>query len=187
MKKLIEMYKDPKKKAIAQLILFFIFFVFVFIFIKTGNSINNSIEPIEPRSVVSNNYTYTYTINNVIINGSNINNQDAFIYNNIEYKLNNNNYIDSNGNLFVLDNLNIGLFNRQNIINITNNIDYIETTTYKDKTVKTVYEISYKTFGLTDDTNTNITVYKDINDNIVKCELILYNYNIVLEYNINKE
>lgn len=186
MKKLIEMYKDPKKKAIAQLILFLIFFIFVYIFIKTGSSINDI--PIEPRSIKNNNnYSYVYTINDVVINGNNIDEQNSFVYNNVEYKLINNYYIDSVGNYFSLNNINIALFSRQNIINIISNLEYVETTTYKDKTVKTIYEVSYRSFGIDSDSNTVISVYKDINNDIYKCELVLNDYNIILEYNAEKE
>lgn len=149
-KELKEMFKNPKKKALAQLCFYAIFFIFVAIILRGADNkptkiIEEQKSPIEfYEDMKSYHYKVTYTnIDKVdIIDGTYVDNISLFTFNNFKY------YYEED--LYIIDNDSYYLSNIEyNISKIFNNnfkniIEYLEEeskTTYKDGTIITTYTI----------------------------------------------
>lgn len=173
--------KDPKKKSIAQLIIFGIFFFFVFLLLGISNN-HQSINYTDLEEKKEIEYTYNYKIDDITIEGSHTKDLDTFTYNNIIYTLKNNIYVDDSSNEFIIDNIPLNKFSYDSIESIIKKYDFIESTTYKDSTVKTTYTIKTSEFDVTSSVDMDIIIYKDSNKFITKVEMNYNNKNIVLEY-----
>lgn len=200
-----ENLKDPKKKAITQLVLYGIFFIFVFALISSNDSSTPIKEYIEEENSI-NSYEYIYKINNnnVIteVFGTIFNNEERFNYNNISYYKNNSIIYDSN-NIEVLNPLNFdtNIYSYQNIEKLINSSEFIEKTTYKDNSEKITYNINASNYfnsinditscSIKDCSTINISFIVEKTDNINHVQINLYEfygylYNIDIYYsNIN--
>lgn len=205
LKKVRENLKDPKKKAITQLVLYGIFFIFVFALISSNDSSNPPKQYIEEKKGIDS-YEYIYKINNnniiTEISGTILNNEERFNYNNISYYKTNNIIYDLN-NIEVLNPLTFdtNIYSYKNIEKLIENSEFIEKTTYKDNSEKITYNISaLNYFNFMNDTTAcsvkdcstiNINFIVEKNDNINHIQINLYEfygylYNIDLYYsNIN--
>lgn len=148
-----ENLKDPKKKALTQLALYFVFFFFVAILIRVSDNVSvppvSKLEeektPIEIYAEMdSYNYKVTYTnINKIdIIEGTYYNNTSLFTYNNLKYYYEDFLYIIDNDSYY-LSNIeyNISKVFSSNLNNIIKELEEESKTTYKDGKVVTNYTI----------------------------------------------
>lgn len=89
-----ENLKNPKKKAITQLVLYIIFFIIVFI-IVASNSKNDSVVPIVKKTIVYD-YTYNININNEIktTTGKSKDENDIYSYDHIKELINKSEFIE---------------------------------------------------------------------------------------------
>ena len=149
---IIENLKNPKKRAITQLVLYGIFFIFVFIIISIkDNSVSNyqdNIDNKDKQEVISNNiseYQYTFYINETTIYGNIVDNQNTFIINNITYKKINNSTYNANTMEEVAD-FSIDKYLYTNIEKLIENSEFIEKTTFKDNSEKTTYLVKDTTY-----------------------------------------
>lgn len=179
MKNFIEAMKNPKKKATAQLMFYFVFFLFLIIIF---NSSSTQRPNVSYKDITVNEYNYTYKINENVLNGIHTKDTDYFIFNNNTYTLTNNIYVDINNNIFNLESIDINKFSYDSIEKIINSLQYLESTSYNDLTTKTIYEVPYSSFGIENNLNLNLVVYKDSDKYITKCEMTYLNYNVILEY-----
>ena len=168
-KKIKELLKDPKKKALIQLGLYAIFFIIVFILLNGESStITDSPTIEEPNTSIeaytdmtSYNYKVTYTnINKIdIIEGTYYNNTSLFTYNNLKYYYEDSLYIIDNDSYY-LSNIeyNISKIFNKNLYFIINELEEESKTTYKDGTVVTNYTIdSNKIYKYLYDTESSYT------------------------------
>lgn len=177
--------KDPKKKAITQLILYIIFFTFVFLLISNSNNKSNY----KPNNeIVNDTLYYDYEINinenNMISNITGIYSEDSelFNYNNIEY-----NVLDIQDR--VIENplkYNISDYYYENIEELINKSEFVEKTIYKDSNTKTTYNIKinnyYDNCIENCDSNIVINVFENEFINNVIIDLTgVYNYNYVID------
>ena len=187
-KKIRENLKNPKKRAITQLVLYAVFFTFVFLIISSANSSGKKSTIKKEEKLV---YSYSYSIveNNITtyINGSS--DKETFMYNNVEYNINDikNNIIENPVKYNVSD------YYYDNIKELINKSEFIEKTTYKDDSTKSIYNIKVsdyfndKTYECINncDNNITITVYEKKYINNVIIDLINvnnYNYTIDIKY-----
>ena len=162
-KKIRETLKDPKKRAITSLVLYFCFFAFVY-FIIAGASDNggNYIPPSENKIF---NYNYTIEIdeknNKLLIDG---------IHSDVEsFNYKNNNYTISDGIIYlngvVVDNpikYNVSDYYYDNIEELIGKSVFVKKTTYNDDSTTTVYNIKVKDFFY----NTNYECINNCENNI---------------------
>ena len=161
-KKIRENLKDPKKKSITLLGIYFIFFVLVFILLKMGDSSNYNYEYKEPEEKTFN-YEYTYKItdneNIIDVYGTYSDNIDTFNYNGINYvKQNNVVYLD---NLPIELDFDIDKYKYDKIELLTENSD--SETTYKDSNMIV--------YNLTADKYFNLLVLEN-NCGAIDCKVI---------------
>ncbi len=90
-----ENLKDPKKKAITQLILYAIFFAIVFLLLANAGSRHDYVEPIKEK-VITYDYIYNININNVINNttGKSSDENDFYTYNKIKELIDKSEFIE---------------------------------------------------------------------------------------------
>ena len=168
--------KDPKKKSLTLLGIYFVFFAFVIIVLRTGNTsnytqnVNNSNETISGYDYIIRNSN-----NTIEIQGTYKDNQNTFNYNGINYyKENNDLYIIENGEKKKIQELdfNIDIYSYQGIEKLIKSSKFIEKTIYNDNKEKIIYNISaQKYFELLDlenncneHNNNNIEIfYSNIN------------------------
>lgn len=201
-KKIKELLKDPKKKALVQLGIYGIFFLIVFILLSNGGKSSNSnySDYVEENTDVTN-YEYVYKLNNneVInqITGTLNNNEDTFNYNGLNY-IKKEGVVYLNNTPVTLD-FDVDKYKYNNIELLIENND--SKTTYNDSN-KVVYNMNViKYFNLLKEVNNcsimdcnNINVAITIEeDNYINYVLIDlsnyygYKYNIEINYNnINK-
>lgn len=150
-KKIREFLKDPKKKALTQLGIYFVFFIFVFILLNGGND-NVVTPPVEetknPLEIYNdmNGYIYKVTYTNInkvdVIEGTYYNKASLFTYNNLKYYYGDSLYVIDN-DTYYLSNIeyNISKIFNNNLYNIIKDLEEESKTTYKDGTVITNYII----------------------------------------------
>lgn len=146
-----EILKDPRKKSLVKLGIYFIFFIFVFILLKgAGNNTSAPIIEKEKTSMESfndmNSYNYKVTYTNIdkidVIEGTYYDNKSLFNFNNIKYYYEDILYIIDNDSYYVGNiEYNISKIFNKNLYNIINNLEEESKTTYKDGTVITNYII----------------------------------------------
>lgn len=146
--------KNPKKKSITLLIIYFIFFVIVFILLGNSKTVtyenDNESNLDEPLSFESYNYKIRVTNNELTdeISGTyylgntlfNFKGYDYFIENDILYIIDNGFYCEAG-----ID-YNITKLLSDNIYELLSSATLESTTTFKDESVITRYSISSKTF-----------------------------------------
>ena len=151
--KIKEFLKDPKKKALTQLGLWFIFFIFVFLILSSGNSssntyipnVENTKTPMETYTEM-NGYTYKVTYINIdkvdIIEGTYYNSTSLLTFNNLKYYYENALYVIDN-DFYYLSNIeyNIEKIFSKNLSSIINGLEEESKTTYKDGSIVTNYNI----------------------------------------------
>ena len=185
--------KDPKKKSLTLLGIYFVFFAFVIIVLRTGNTsnytqnVNNSNETISGYDYIIRNSN-----NTIEIQGTYKDNQNTFNYNGINYyKENNDLYIIENGEKKKIQELdfNIDIYSYQGIEKLIKSSKFIEKTIYNDNKEKIIYNISaQKYFELLDlENNCNELDCSIININITVESLDYINHVIIdlNEYNNN--
>lgn len=150
-----ENLKDPKKKAITQLILYAIFFTFVFLLFANAGSKHDYVEPIKEK-VITYDYIYNININNVINNTTGKSRDDNEIYS----------------------------YNK--IKELIKKSEFIEKTTYKDDSTKTIYNIKASDYYDECVENCNsiivITVYeKDYINNVIIDLTSITNYPYIID------
>ena len=185
-----ENLKDPKKKAITQLVLYVIFFAIVFMLLANANdnytpyvgNDNNSNE------ITEYNYVININENNIITNITGIysNEKETFSYNNTEYNISDiiNNVIENPVKYLVSD------YYYDNIKKLINKSEFIKTTTYKDDSKETTYNIKVSDYFINSnyecinncDNVIVITVYeKEYIDNVVIDLTSVNNYNYLID------
>ena len=189
-----ENLKDPKKKAITQLLLYVIFCAIVFLLISNADSNHNSNYTVKKEKTLSYNYSIDITNNNLktILNGIYSKDKESFNYNNLEYEIKNNTfYLD---NIEVNNPLSINLIDYyyDNIKELISKSEFIEKTTYKDETIKTIYNIKVSDYFINStyecinncDSVITITVYeKDyINEVIINLDSVNKGYAVDIKY-----
>ena len=150
-RKIRELLKDPKKKSLTILGLYFIFFIFVFVFLNTAERPANI--PSEPKEkspfeyyedMTGYNYKITYTNMDKIdiIEGSYYDNKSIFTYNNVKYYYEDSLYVIDN-DTYYLGNIeyNISKIFSSNLSTIIEDLDEQSKTMYKDGTIITNYTI----------------------------------------------
>lgn len=149
---LLEDLKNPKKRALAQLVLYGIFFIFVFIIIGASNTKEkNYDEPVEynesekVEEVIPNNqvlnYQYSFIINDITVEGTFIDSENTFIIDDITYvKTDNTTYNQST--MEIVDDFNIDKYLYTSIEKLIENSEFIEKTTYKDNNEKITYLVN---------------------------------------------
>lgn len=154
--------KDPKKKAITKLILYAIFFAFVFMLISNSENRTNYKPDTEFDENIVYSYNYTYNINE----------------NNVLKQIIGKSYDENDS------------YNYDKIKELIDKSEFIEKTTYKDNTIKTIYNITandyYDTCIENCDKTISITVYEKENINNVVIDLSSIN-NYVYIVDINYE
>jgi len=199
-KRIRENMKDPKKKSLTMLGIYFIFFIFVFIIIgtnETSNTSSNYKDYIEEEKEISG-YGYIYKIND---NGNIIEVTGTLSKNENTYNYNGNTYVKKDGSVYLNGEVTQEIFNTEkysysNIEKIIETSEFIEKTIYQDNSEKVIYNLTMdKYFSLIPDTNTC-----DINDcTLIKCSIMVesnkninkvsidlssyYNYNHTIEIN----
>ena len=130
MKNILENLKDPRKKALTQLGFYCIFFSFVFILIGISNLNRNNVVTNDTEvEAVDNNYTYTFVLDDVQIEG-------RFISSRNEFKISG---ISPEG---IMDSIDIEKYGYDRIESLIKKSDFIEKTTYKDNSEKTKYLVN---------------------------------------------
>ena len=165
-----ENLKDPKKKALTQLGLYFIFFLVVAILIRSADS-HVPTETIIPKTPIENyeemkGYVYKVTYTNInkvdIIEGTYYDNKSLFTFNNQKYYYEDSLYLIDN-NTYYLSNIeyNISKVFNKNLSSIIKELEEESKTEYKDGTIVTNYTIDsnkiYKYLYESESTYTNLT------------------------------
>ena len=177
--------KDPKKKALTRLGIYFMFFAIVFIMLNAKGSVK--LDPINVPEVPTKvlNYEYVYTINNNVIYGTHYETRDSLLFNNTYYKLIDGNYYNVLDNSLLVYDFDLTLFSYDNILNIIENNELLDSTKYDDNTIKEIYNIKTNNFIKESLENGILTIYKK--DYIYEVKFNINNTNIKIEYkNINK-
>lgn len=171
LKKVRENLRDPKKKSITLLCIYFIFFIFVFIVLNGGNDSQSevAIPELDENSSVNSEissyeYIYKLNINNQLIEvtGTLYNNEEVFDYQNKRYyKKDNTIYVLENELIELTQPIDIDVskYSYKFIEELINNSEFIEKTTYKDQKEKTTYNI-------------NIQKYFELNNEQIDCNLV---------------
>jgi len=146
-----EMLKDPKKKSLTMLGLYFVFFAFVFIFLNTAER-TTSIHEVPKEKTSFEYYSdmtgYNYKISYInldkidIIEGSYYDSKSIFTYNNVKYYYEDALYVIDNDSYY-LGNIeyNISKVFNNNLSTIIEELEEESKTTYKDGTIITNYTI----------------------------------------------
>ena len=188
-KELKEMFKNPKKKALAQLGFYAIFFIFVAILLRGADNkptkiIEEQKSPVEfYEDMKSYNYKVTYTnIDKVdVIDGTYVDNISLFTFNNFKYYYEEDLYIIDNDSYYLMDiEYNISKIFNNNLINIIEDLEEESKTTYKDGTIVTTYTIDSNKvynylFELESNYDNKCTIAITENENEI--------YNIVIDIN----
>ena len=145
---IIEILKNPKKRAIIQLVLYGIFFTIVLIMINTksndASSYNEYKEKnIEQNEIINtdteiNEYEYEFIIDNIEIDGNIVDGENTFVIDNITYVKSNDITYNMSTNEQVND-FNIDKYLYNNIEQLIEKSEFIEKTTFKDNSEKTTY------------------------------------------------
>lgn len=147
-----ENLKDPKKKALTQLGLYFIFFLVVFILLRSAGSYNSiPSENVTPQTPIEKyeemkGYTYKVTYTNIdktdIIEGTYYDNKSLFTFNNFKYYYEDSLYLIDN-DTYYLNNIeyNISKVFNKNLSSIIKELEEESKTEYKDGTIVTNYII----------------------------------------------
>lgn len=147
-----ENLKDPKKKALTQLALYFVFFLVVAILIRTADSYSNiPKEDIIPKTPIENyeemkGYIYKVTYTNIdkidVIEGTYYDNKSLFTFNNLKYYYEDSLYLIDN-DTYYLSNIeyNISKMFNKNLSTIIKELEEESKTEYKDGTIVTNYTI----------------------------------------------
>ena len=151
-KQIKEFLKDPKKKSLTQLGLYFIFFLFVFLLLSNSTPVSDY-EPIvednkTPIEVYSNMNGYTYKITYTsfdkidIIEGTYYDNKSLLNYNNLKYYYEDSLYIIDNDSYYLANiEYNISKIFNKNLYNLFSDLEKEFETIYKDGTIVTNYKI----------------------------------------------
>lgn len=188
-KELKEMFKNPKKKALAQLGFYLIFFIFVAILLRGADNkptkiIEEQKSPVKfYEDMKSYNYKVTYTnIDKVdVIDGTYVDNISLFTFNNFKYYYEEDLYIIDNDSYYLMDiEYNISKIFNNNLINIIEDLEEESKTTYKDGTIVTTYTIDSNKvynylFELESNYDNKCTIAITENENEI--------YNIVIDIN----
>ena len=188
-KELKEMFKNPKKKALAQLGFYLIFFIFVAILLRGADNkptkiIEEQKSPVKfYEDMKSYNYKVTYTnIDKVdVIDGTYVDNISLFTFNNFKYYYEEDLYIIDNDSYYLMDiEYNISKIFNNNLINIIEKLEEESKTTYKDGTIVTTYTIDSNKvynylFELESNYDNKCTIAITENENEI--------YNIVIDIN----
>ena len=188
-KELKEMFKNPKKKALAQLGFYLIFFIFVAILLRGADNkptkiIEEQKSPVKfYEDMKSYNYKVTYTnIDKVdVIDGTYVDNISLFTFNNFKYYYEEDLYIIDNDSYYLMDiEYNISKIFNNNLINIIEELEEESKTTYKDGTIVTTYTIDSNKvynylFELESNYDNKCTIAITENENKI--------YNIVIDIN----
>lgn len=150
--------KDPKKKSLTLLGIYFVFFVFVFLFLNSAVTQKTTvIEPQEEvsaeqsyKEMTSYNYKNKYTINGIVyeVVGDYVNGNSSFTYNLNKYYYENNIYYAQNIEEFnqtkFIQNID-KLFNVK-LYTLIENLTEDSKTTYNDGTISKNYLVDSKMF-----------------------------------------
>lgn len=144
-----EFLKDPKKKAITQLGLYFIFFVFVFLLLNNADGVDPT-SPVKKKESATTiykemtGYTYKVTYTSMervdVIEGTYYDNKSLFTYNNFKYYLEDSLYIIDNDSYSMASiEYNISKIFSKNLYTIFEKLKEESKTTYTDGTIVTNY------------------------------------------------
>ena len=163
-KRIREGLRDPKKRAITSLLLYGIFFVIVFLIIANSSEVSKNYVPTTKDEIIGYNYTIDIEENDnkLLING---------VYSDTEsFSYNNNNYVIKDNLIYlndvVVDNpikYNVKDYYYDSIKELIDKSEFIEKTTYKDDSTKTIYNIKVEDFFY----NTNYECLNNCLNNIV--------------------
>lgn len=166
---IMEDLRDPKKKAIIQLIFYAIFFVFVFIIIgtktkdnssNTDNTQNNGnsadINQVVEDAKNTNEYEYTFYIDNVEIKGNIVDDDNTFIIDGETYIKTDGITYNSN-TMEIVTEFDFDKYLYSNIENLIEKSEFIEKTTFKDQSEKVTYLVTDENYCI----ECNMIIEKD--------------------------
>lgn len=195
-----ENLKNPKKKSLTLLGIYFVFFIIVFVLLSSAPT-NEPIKNIEePKKDVVTSYEYIYNLsdinNSIEIKGTHKDTEDLFTYNGLKYyKKNNILYSYQNNELKEIPSLNINIdnYNYDSIKKMIDSSVLIDETTYNDNSSKINYEINiddYLNFLNIEKTNLDITIPIIVSSsdyiNEVSIDLTnYYKYQFLIKINYN--
>ena len=149
---IIEFFKNPKKRAIGQLVFYAIFFIIVFIILGISNSNTNyssyqeeyNDDTLTNKDVLS--YSYNITINDEIISGIYYEGVSTFTHNFNNYYLEDNILYVIDNDSYRVSNIEYDISKILNIKELINDLEEYSTTTYKDGRKVKSYIISSNDF-----------------------------------------
>lgn len=166
--KLKELWKDPKGHAFLVLggyaIFFGMFFLYIFVASKMSNNETSYVTELQKLNQM-NDYDYRLEINDEIIIGHIVNDNNTFIYNNQEYSYNN-----DIKPVFEYQNI-IEYTNSKIIYKLIENIEYESKTEYKDGSINKMYKLE----------NMEITTF-EINNEIYEVDIKLLDISFKVIY-----
>lgn len=199
-KNIRENLKDPKKKSLTLLGIYFVFFIIVFVLLSSAPT-NEPIKNIEDeKKDVVTSYEYIYNLsdinNSIEIKGTHKDTEDLFTYDGLKYyKKDNILYSYQNNELKEIPSLNINIdnYNYDSIKKMIDSSVLIDETTYNDNSSKINYEINiddYLTILNIEKTNLDITIPIIVSSsdyiNEVSIDLTnYYKYQFLIKINYN--
>lgn len=195
-----ENLKNPKKKSLTLLGIYFVFFIIVFVLLSSAPT-NEPIKNIEDeKKDVVTSYEYIYNLSDinssVEIKGTHKDTEDLFTYDGLKYyKKDNILYSYQNNKLKEIPSLNINIdnYNYDSIKKMIDSSVLIDETTYNDNSSKINYEINiddYLNFLNIEKTNLDITIPIIVSSsdyiNEVSIDLTnYYKYQFLIKINYN--
>lgn len=181
--------KDPKKKSLTLLGIYFIFFVFVYIVLNGSNS-NQSSTAIVDKSIFSeyynsiSGYKYKITYNDLeglkTVEGTYCKDKSLFTYNGMKYYFENDLLYLIDNDSYYLSNIeyNVSKLFNKNLYTILRDLKEESKTTYNDGTTEMNYSIdSNVLYNYLYDTTSEYS-------NLVNLKIIQSNDNIIMNFNL---
>lgn len=193
MNNIIEIFKNPKKKALVQLAFYAVFFAFVFIVLGISNSNNNYTNNYQDNNIDNvlntdndkiNSYSYVISIDDEVIMGTYFNDTSIFTYKDNNYYIENNLVYAINNDSYYLSHIEYDIVKILNINELIENREEYSTTTYKDGKKISNYILSSNDFysfyyGNTPDSLFDIFISAEkINDVVTYVEITNINSDI---------
>lgn len=184
-KSIRENLKDPKKKSLTLLGIYFIFFIVVFLLLSSAPKTEPNITEPKIDKVTSYEYIYNLSddINTIEIIGTHKDSEDLFTYNGVKYyKKENILYTYQDNKLIETSNLlvNIDEFGFENIEKIIKSSVVVDETKYSDKSSKINYNANIDNLNILNikDTNSDILIPIEVKSNnyIEEVSIDLTNY-----------
>lgn len=149
--------KDPKKKSLTLLGLYFIFFIFVFAVINSAGNSDYNEEKFISKTALENykdmssyQYKFTFLDNGLtnIIDGTYYSDKTLFMYNDKKYFYESGSLYSIDNDSYYLSNIeyNINKLFNSNLYNILDNLQEESKTTYNDGRIKTNYVLDANIF-----------------------------------------